>query len=144
MFSKACNYAIRALIFVCHSSDQGQRVGIKAIASQISSPEAFTAKILQQLSRKKLLMSVKGPNGGFFVDEAQRQATLYQIVAAIDGDELMTGCALGFSACSENRPCPIHDSYKGIKNQFIEMLHNTLLADLGAGVTEGLFFLDNK
>ena len=41
------------------------RAGLKDIAFATNSPEAFTAKILQTLVRENLLLSIKGPNGGF-------------------------------------------------------------------------------
>ncbi len=65
MFSKTCEYAIRALIFVAQKSKNGGRTGIKEIANGIDSPEYFIAKILQDLSRKGFVQSAKGPTGGF-------------------------------------------------------------------------------
>jgi len=35
------------------------------IAEEIDSPTAFTAKILQQLVKNKVIHSIKGPHGGF-------------------------------------------------------------------------------
>ena len=67
MFSKTCEYAIRAMIFIAQKSKDGSRVRIKEIAKGIDSPEHFIAKILQDLGKKKLLQSIKGPNGGFFL-----------------------------------------------------------------------------
>lgn len=59
MFSKTCEYAIRAMIFISQKSDEGVRVGIKEISKGIDSPEHFIAKILQNLSRKGLVSSYK-------------------------------------------------------------------------------------
>lgn len=53
MFSKTCEYAIRAMIFVAQKSTDETRVGIKEIASGTQAPEHFIAKIMQELSRKK-------------------------------------------------------------------------------------------
>ena len=52
MFSKSCEYAIKASIYICHRSDKGERSGLKDIAKATDSPEAFTAKILQQMADK--------------------------------------------------------------------------------------------
>lgn len=59
MFSKACEYAIRATIYIAVQSNQDNRVGLKDISKEIDSPEAFTAKILQQLSKMRLLTQSK-------------------------------------------------------------------------------------
>ena len=46
MFSKACEYGIKATIHISHQSQQGHRVSLKAVAKAIDFPIAFTAKIL--------------------------------------------------------------------------------------------------
>ncbi|MGN6646883.1 MAG: RrF2 family transcriptional regulator [Cytophaga sp.] len=71
MFSKACKYGIRSIIHIAAQSQAGKRSSLKEIAAQIDSPEAFTAKILQVLSRNNLIDSSKGPQGGFEMDLKQ-------------------------------------------------------------------------
>ena len=66
MFSKACEYGIRASIFIAEQSLLDKKVSLKDIAKAIDSPEAYTSKILQQLSRNFIINSDKGPTGGFF------------------------------------------------------------------------------
>ena len=53
MFSKTCEYGIKATLFIAQMSQKGERVSLKDIASAIDSPSAFTAKILQTLSKRK-------------------------------------------------------------------------------------------
>lgn len=124
MFSKTCEYAIRALIFIAQQSIKNNRVGIKDIAIGIDSPEYFTAKILQQLSKKELVKSIKGPNGGFFMEDKELNHTLAKIVYEIDGDRLFIDCGMGLKECSESRPCPIHNEFKLIKENIKTMLEN--------------------
>lgn|SRR5690606_4248093 len=128
MFSKTCEYGIRALIYISQKSAEGMKVGIKEIAQAIDSPEHFIAKILQDLSRKHLVLSAKGPNGGFYM-ESGSPVTLADIVKAIDGDKLFVNCGLGLGYCSEEHPCPIHHDFKKIRCDITAMLHNSRLAD---------------
>ena len=125
MFSKTCEYALRALIYVAQHSKNGGRVGIKDISKGISSPEFFIAKILQDLSRKGFVQSAKGPNGGFFMNDQNLEVSIAEIVKEIDGDKLFSGCGLGLDLCSETHPCPIHDQFKSIRNNIKEMLENS-------------------
>lgn len=127
MFSKTCEYAIRALIYVAQKSKDGHRIGIKEIAGGIDSPEYFIAKILQDLSRKDYVQSVKGPNGGFFMDEKNLQISIADIVREVDGDKLFTGCGLGLKQCSENHPCPIHNDFKVIRKDIKDMLEKSTI-----------------
>lgn len=142
MFSKTCEYGIRATIFIASQSYQDNRVGLKDIAEKIDSPEAFTAKILQILSRNNIIHSIKGVGGGFEIPkEKMSQIKLIQIVAAIDGDRVFTGCGLGLSHCSETHPCPVHDRFKEIRNSLATMLENTNLEELAMGIKSGDTFL---
>ncbi len=141
MFSKACEYAIRALIFIAQKSQAGERTGIKDIARGVDSPEPFLAKILQDLSRKGLVQSVKGPHGGFYMDSEHLQTTLAEVVNAIDGDKLFTGCGLGLKACSEKKPCPIHDEFKIIRRKIQSMLETTTVGEFNKQLESGLTFL---
>ena len=108
MFSKACEYAIRAVLYLSVKSVEGARFNIKAIAKAIDSPEAFTAKILQKLVRKKIVASHTGPGGGFCLAPSARQLPINEIIVAIDGGEILRSCVLGLRHCSDVKPCPIH------------------------------------
>lgn len=142
MFSKTCEYGIRAVIYIAVQSNKGNRVSLKSIAKEIGSPEAFTAKILQQLARNELITSVKGPNGGFEIERSRMaEITLGQIVSAIDGDSIYKGCGLGLKDCSETHPCPVHHKFKKIRNELRRMLEDTTLQELSQGLKKGITFL---
>lgn len=142
MFSKTCEYAIRAIIYIYNKSNLCEcKVGIKEIATEIQSPEHFTAKILQLLSRQEIVSSMKGPNGGFYMNARQGQLNLLEIVKAVDGPHIFTGCVLGLSQCSETKPCPIHDQYKPIRDNMKGMLSSTTVESLATKLDGGLVFL---
>lgn len=142
MFSKTCEYGIRATIFIASESHQNKRVGLKDIAKKIDSPEAFTAKILQILSKDNIINSVKGVGGGFEIPrETMKDIKLAQIVNALEGDRVFTGCGLGLAHCSEDHPCPMHEKFKSIRNELAFMLENTNLEELALGIKSGDTFL---
>lgn len=141
MFSKGCEYAIRAMIYIVTKTSDGTKVGIKDIAKQTDTPEPFVAKVLQTLSRKQIVASIKGPNGGFYIEPKSKHIPLIDIVKAIDGDDLFLSCGLGIKNCSEKRPCPIHYEYKEIRDQIKEMLKTNTIQELAAGLVSGDTFL---
>lgn len=142
MFSKTCEYGIRAAIYIASESFQNRRVGLKKIAENINSPVAFTAKILQTLSRENIIHSAKGVGGGFEIPKDKiAKIKLAQIVTALDGDQIFTGCGLGLSQCSEEHPCPVHDKFKFIKQELVFMLENTNLEEMALGLKLGQTFL---
>ena len=142
MFSKTCEYGIRATLHIAHQSQLGSRVSLKDIAKAIDSPEAFTAKILQQLARNGIINSVKGPSGGFEISQEQlSRIKLSHIVYALDGDSIYRGCGLGLRECNEHKPCPVHNQFKAIRNELKVMLETTDIKGLADNLNEGLSFL---
>lgn len=142
MFSKSCEYGIRATIFIASKCCENRKVGLKEIAVAIDSPIAFTAKILQKLTKDKIIHSTKGVNGGFEVFQNDlKTIRLIQIVEAIDGDSVFSSCGLGLENCSETHPCPVHFEFKEIKERLHIMLENMTLEQLALEVKSGSSFL---
>lgn len=130
MFSKTCIYAIKIMIYISIRDTHGTpNAGLQEIAQAIDSPRPFTAKILQQLAKYGLLKSVPGPGGGFALRE-NSEISLAEIVLAIDGDALMSRCVLGFEACSDEHPCPVHYKFRGIRDYLNNTLNTTTMDEL--------------
>ncbi len=143
MFSKTCQYAIRAVIFISKKSSEGERVGIKEIAKGIDSPEHFIAKILQDLSKRGLVSSFKGPNGGFYIDD-DSDCTIADIVRAIDGDKVFSGCGLGLDYCSENKPCPIHNEFKAVRDELYRILNQAKVGMFNESLLKSLTYIKQR
>lgn len=141
MFSKTCEYAIKALIFIAQKTNNERKVGIKDVAEGIDSPEHFIAKILQTLSKKGFVNSSKGPNGGFYMDENTLEVTLADVVKEIDGDKILYGCGIGLKQCSETHPCPIHNDFKVIREQIVEMLEKSKIRMFIENLDQNITFL---
>lgn len=122
MLSKSCEYAIKAMIYLAQQGDLQQKISYKEIASAIKAPQPFMAKVLQQLTQQGLLLSTKGPGGGFYLPKDYETYSVAKIVKAIDGESIFVSCILGLDKCSEKRPCALHNAYVPIKQQLIAML----------------------
>ncbi len=142
IFSKTCTYAMRAVFYIAQRSHEGHKVGIREIAEHIASPEPFLAKILQQLSREGLIQSSKGPNGGFYLDAAGLKRPLADIVKALEGEDIFTGCGMGLTYCSETNPCPLHEDFKKVRSQLTKMLQNTSIGKFNLELINGKFTLN--
>ncbi len=142
MFSKACEYGIRASIYIAEQSHFQRKVSLKDVAKAIESPEAYTSKILQKLSRSKIINSDKGPTGGFSMGAHELVTiNLSTIVLAIDGDDIYMGCGLGLKNCNELEPCPVHNQFKRIRDDLKNMLETTTIKSLAEDFEKGLSFL---
>lgn len=138
MFSKACEYGIKAVIFIATESIGNKRVKINDIAENTGSPEYFTAKILSELTKKDIVSSIKGPYGGFSISISKmKEIKISDIVSAIDGDSVYKGCALGLSECNEEKPCPMHYKFAKVRNNLKEMLETTSVFELATQYITG-------
>ncbi|GLU54374.1 RrF2 family transcriptional regulator [Dyadobacter frigoris] len=144
VFSKTCEYGIRAVIFIAQKSENGAKIGIKEIAAGIDSPVHFIAKILQDLSKRGLVQSTKGPNGGFYIDKVAQKRTLADVVRAIDGENIFIGCGLGLKNCSETKPCPLHSEFKLIRSEIQKTLSSATIGDFNESLNLGLSFIKER
>lgn len=128
MFSRACEYAIKIMIYIATNEQEGKRTGLKEVTGAIGSPEAFTAKILQQLVKGGLLLSFRGPSGGFVLD-TKREITLHDVVVIMDGKGILTDCVLGLPECSGLNPCPVHDQFGAVRDQLVDTLLSANVRD---------------
>jgi Rrf2 family protein len=131
MLSNTCKYALRALIYLAKYSKNDSRIGIKKISEDLSISSPFLGKILQNLVKQKLLVSTKGPNGGFSLAKNPEDISLWDIVINVDGEEYFTNCLIGLRPCKTHDPskplCPVHSKYDELRKQTIEFYRPTSL-----------------
>jgi Rrf2 family protein len=129
IFSRQCEYALQAVTYLALNR-QGEMTSIKDISTRLGIPYHFLAKILQDLSRKGLLASLKGPTGGFTLGVPAEEITLFHIVEAIDGIDFTKKCVMGFPECSGTNPCAVHEIWGELREGIITMLIGRNIADL--------------
>ena len=141
MLSSTCKTAIKAVIYLASTCENGEKAGIREIATQIQASEHTVGKILQILAREGLINSAKGPSGGFFVSRAQLNQTLIHLIEAIEGEQVFKECGLGLSKCSATHPCPIHHEYKIARERIEKLFRQNTLKDLCGPVSSGFAYL---
>jgi len=138
MFSKSTEYALRAVIYIGQKGSVENKLGLAEIAEAIGSPQQFTAKILQQLTKnKKLLLAVRGPNGGFYIPEKSMNLPARAILESMGEMDVLTKCVLGLYQCSETHPCPMHAEYKVIKQQLLHLFETKTIRQLAEETASG-------
>lgn len=137
MLSKSTEYAIRALVFVQLRNWEQKRPGVSEIAKGIEAPEAYTAKILQTLTKNKLMDSMKGRGGGFFFNDNQSNLTLYDVIHLVEGDACFHKCGFGLKQCNNENPCPLHEKYKVVRDGFFEIAKTESIKSLSKKIVHG-------
>ena len=134
MFSKTFAYALKSLTYISKQSTVSNKLSVEEIAHAVHIPQHYLGKILQDLVRKGFLHSVKGPGGGFWTNTENRNRVAYDVLIAIDGDDVLSSCLMGNKECSHAHPCPLHEVYLNCRSKLFESLKNTSLKELAGKV----------
>lgn len=138
MFNKETQYALRGLVYIQIQNLKGCRPGIDEISREIESPRFFTAKILQSLVRMGFVKSLKGKGGGFFFDKERPELTIRELITAIEGDKIISGCGFGLKYCNPDNPCPIHERYAPIRDAIEDLVTTETIKSLALNYTEDM------
>lgn len=138
MLTSACQYAIRACIYLSTKAVGNPLIGLKEIASEIDSPVPYTAKILNILAKEKILTSGRGPHGGFALNKQPESIRLMHIIDAIEGVNRFDSCLLGDKMCGELHQCPLHNAFHDVRANLVKTFYNVTLADVNKSMVNEL------
>ena len=134
IYSKSSQYAIRAVTNLAQSPP-GTLCRLEEIAQGEDIPQPFLAKIMQRLTKKRLIRSLKGKKGGYALLIPAEEITLYTIVDAMDDLSLsLSDCILGRGNCSEEQHCPLHESWKELRKKQVDFLQVMTISDMVAAI----------
>ncbi len=132
-FSRQCEYALQAVMYIALKQD-GEMTSIRELAKTLEIPYHFLAKILQDLTHKGLLTSLKGSAGGYMLAMPKESITPFHIVDAIDGSAFLTNCLMGFPNCSPEHACAVHNDWHKMREELHSMLKSTSIYEMAAGM----------
>lgn len=142
MLSNKSKYAIRAVLYLCANSRKNKtKLSGKDVSEALKTPLAFTVKILQELAKTPVISSSKGPGGGFYLTKENCNSTLLELLEVFGDDEFFTSCALGLPDCSDDHPCPIHESVKKSRMEMRSVFQNKTIAEISKGIEDNSFVL---
>jgi Rrf2 family protein len=144
MLTKTSEYALRSLIYIAMQAGGERKTGIKEIAHELELPMHFIGKILQDLVRKGLIASTKGPHGGFYLNHPAESITIMDVVREIDGLEIFKRCGLGLKQCSDSHPCPLHNDFSIFRDGIAKVFTRKTIQNLVLDIQEGRAFIINE
>lgn len=130
MFNKETEYALRGLVYIWSQNLQGKKPGVEEISIEADAPKYYMGKILQRLVKQKVLHSIKGKGGGFYLSEEQSKISLKDLVKITEGSIIHEKCGFGLKYCTPESPCPLHNRYAPIRAQIDELLSTETIATL--------------
>jgi Rrf2 family iron-sulfur cluster assembly transcriptional regulator len=129
-FSKSFGYAVRGILYIALRQDEKRYVQVEDIASSLNVPRHFMGKILKNLVKENILLSAKGPSGGFAINGHTLQMPLIQLIDITDGLKAFNNCVLRVKECDALNPCPLHVQMEDVKGRLYIILTDTSIGDL--------------
>ncbi len=142
LLSKSCDYGLRAAVYVAAHGD-GRFVPIGEIAEALGVSFHFLTKSLQRLTQHRILTSSRGPKGGVSLARSAAEISVFEVVVAVDGNDLFERCVLGLDHCGDDHPCPLHGQWKAVKAEMERIFTETNLRLLAERMEVGGMRLTN-
>ncbi|MCA9407306.1 MAG: Rrf2 family transcriptional regulator [Candidatus Omnitrophica bacterium] len=133
IYSKGCEYALRALTQIPPEL-YDQNFLAKDLCKKAKVPEASTRKIFQSLVKSGVLSAVPGPGGGYVLTRSPAKISLLTIIKSVDGEDAFEKCIMGLPDCGQCNPCPVHNTWKKVKESIIKEMEVKSLAQLMGSV----------
>ena len=83
--TRASSYALHAVAYMAAQKQLDKPVASHTIAQNRGIPERFLLKVLKPLVSARVLMSIKGPNGGYRLARPANDISMLEILEAVDG-----------------------------------------------------------
>src|SRR6516225_3309213 len=83
--TRASSYALHAVAYMAGQKQQDKPVASHHIAQARGIPERFLLKVLKPLVSARVLLSIKGPNGGYRLARKADDITMLEVLEAVDG-----------------------------------------------------------
>ena len=134
--TRASDYAVRVIMYMA-TLPQGTVVRMKTLAAEVAVPESFLAKVLQVLTRSGFLISRRGPEGGFELPGNSLQATILDIVNAVDGPLQLNVCLSEGGNCDLKNWCPAYPIWAEAQIAMLSVLSRETIGDMVRTIPSG-------
>jgi Rrf2 family protein len=131
--TRAADYGVRVMIHLATLSPQ-ERAFLPALAEATDAPESFLSKVLQALAHARLIASRRGKAGGFSILPQGREASIYDVVVAIDGPVSLNTCLAPGKSCGRASWCPAHPVWAHAQKAMFDALTEKTIAELATQV----------
>ncbi|MBN1302352.1 MAG: Rrf2 family transcriptional regulator [Melioribacteraceae bacterium] len=129
---KKIEYAFLALKYIAeHSADEC--INSKTISRNADIPHDLTAKILQQLVKRKIISSQQGAKGGYVLNYSPFELSLGSVISAVDEEVMLTKCMFDGASkvsCERFDNCCLRDPLNKIQNKINELFDKTFLQEI--------------
>ncbi len=121
-------YAVTAMLDIALHRQRGP-ISVVDIAQRQGISAAYLEQLLAKLKKAGLLLSVRGPGGGYQVEGPLESISVSSIITAVGDGVDATRCH-GSGDCQDGHQCLTHDLWAELSGEIDGFLTRISLADL--------------
>ncbi len=121
-------FAVTAMADLAMCSGQSP-VTMAAISERQKISLSYLEQLFGKLRRSKIVESVRGPGGGYYLARPAEKITIAEIIVAVDEPLDTTKCG-GLGNCHDDRQCVTHDLWMGLNERIYDYLASVTLQQL--------------
>lgn len=137
--TRAADYAVRVMVHLAGLPEE-ERALLPDLALATKAPGSFLSKVLQALTRAEMISSRRGKTGGFVILQRGRDASMRQVIEAIDGPVALNVCLNGGKDCERKSWCPAHPVWARAQRAMMDVLMNVSVSELAARASSNTNF----
>src|SRR5207302_5231756 len=118
-FGVGVDYSLKALLMLADRYPSSQPLRVEEIAAVQGVPENYLRRLLIELKRGGLVLSQKGPNGGYLLARHPGKITMAEVVQIIEGDYVPVECLEQGAAntlCQRGDGCAMRDVWCEVRD----------------------------
>ena len=121
-------YGVKAMVDLAINYGE-QPISIKSISERQNISEYYLEQLFSSLRNAKLIKSVRGAQGGYILNRAPEEITIYDVINVLEGPIEISDC-LEDSACNKIDCCATRLLWKKIKNSIDSVTSSITLKDI--------------
>jgi Rrf2 family transcriptional regulator, cysteine metabolism repressor len=131
-FGVGVDYSLKALLMLAERFPGAQPLRVEEIAAVQGVPENYLRRLLIELKRGGLVLSQKGPSGGYMLARSPARITMADVVEIIEGDYTPVECLEhgANSFCPRDSGCPMREVWRDVRDSVVAILRNATLQSL--------------
>jgi Rrf2 family protein len=135
-FGVGVDYSLKALLMLAERYPSTQPLQVEAIATAQNIPENYLRRLLISLKRGGLVLSQKGPSGGYILARPPSRITMADVVELIEGDYVPVECLEdgANSPCRRDQACAMRDVWRQVRDQVNSILRSATLETLASNL----------
>ena len=121
-------YAVAAMLDLA-LHDEDKPVALSDVATRQEIPESYLGQLFARLRQSGLVVSRRGPGGGYTLAKTSEDISVADIICAVDESVDSTRCG-GKADCQNNQRCLTHGLWENLSRKIHGFLSETSLAEV--------------